>query len=151
MASLRPLFAWALLAYVAIDIFFTLAHWVEPFRGNGFVQRAHGADFTTLVTVGFPILAVLIAAHLEPVLSSAKLVAAVALGEYAAIICLGAMAFIIGLPHLARVDSAVSILAYVVYSFAGLAFAALAAFATIRTYLKLGGTIPIKFDSGTAA
>ncbi len=144
MAPLRPLFAWALLGYAAIDIFFTLAHWVEPFRGGSFLQRAHDADFTTLVTIGFPILAVLIAAHLQPVLGTAKIVAAVALVEYTAIICLGAMTFIIGLPHLANVNSAVSVLEYVVRGFVGLAFAALAAFGTARTFLSLGGTLPIK-------
>ncbi|WP_117215849.1 hypothetical protein [Allorhizocola rhizosphaerae] len=146
MASLRPLFAWALLGYVAIDVFFTLARWLEPFRGSGFVQRAHSADFTTFVTVGFPILAVLIAAHLQPVLGQAKVIAAVALGEYATIIGLGALSFVVGLPHLARVDSAVSILAYVIYGFAGLAFAALAAFGVVRSFLSVGGGLTVKLD-----
>jgi hypothetical protein len=144
MASLRPLFAWALLGYAAIDIFFALAHWANPFRRGDFLQRAYDADLTTLVTVGFPILAVLIAAHLQPVLGMAKLIAAVALAEYAVVICLGAVAFVLGLPHLTRVDNPVSMMEYVVRGFAGLAFAALAAFAVARTFSAHGGSLPIK-------
>lgn len=127
---LRPLFAWALLGYAAIEIFFTLARWMEP-SDAGFFSRAAGADFTTLITVGFPILAVLLATWIQPALGMAKPIALAALAEYAAILVLGAMAFVLGLPHIADFDRVTSALSYLVFSFAGLAFAALCAYATV--------------------
>src|SRR5262245_5350144 len=97
LGPLRPLFAWALLIYAALEIFFTLANWFRPTAAD-FTGRARGADFTTLVTIGFPMLAVLIATQIKPVLSVARVVTAIALGEVAAVLLLGSLAFLIGLP-----------------------------------------------------
>jgi hypothetical protein len=142
LSPLRPLFAWALLGYAAIEIFFTFANWFKP-TGGGFSARAHGADFTTLVSLGFPLLAVLIATQIQPVLSTARFVTVIALGELAAVLVLGSMAFLIGLPNAMLNTDAFSAGEYVIFSVAGLAFAALAAFACLRalgmTNLKLPG------------
>ncbi|HZM75272.1 MAG TPA: hypothetical protein VFC19_06075 [Candidatus Limnocylindrales bacterium] len=133
LSPLRPLFAWALLGYAAIDIFFTFANWFKP-TGGGFSARAQGADFTTLISVGFPLLAVLIATQLKPVLSTARFVTLTALGELAAVLVFGSMAFLVGLPNAVLHNDAVSMGGFVIFSVAGLAFAALAGFACLRAH-----------------
>jgi hypothetical protein len=138
IGPLRPLFAWALLGYAALEIFFTFVNWFKP-TGGSFTARAQGADFTTLVSIGFPLLAVLIATQLKPVLGLARLVTLVALGELAAVLVLGTLAFLIGMPNAVFRDNAFSMGTYVIFSLAGLAFAALAAFAGLRA---LGVTTP---------
>lgn len=143
LSPLRPLFAWALLGYAAIEIFFTFVNWFKPTGGGGFTARAQGADFTTLVSIGFPLLAVLIASQIQPVLSTARFVALIALGELAAVLLLGSMAFLIGLPHSLLRNDSISAGGYAILSLAGLAFAALAGFACLRalgmTNVKLPG------------
>jgi len=132
LSPLRPLFAWALLGYAAIEIFFTLAGWLNPASEIGFSTRARSADFTTLISIGFPLLAVLIATQIQPVLGLARLVTVVALGELAAVLVLGSLAFLIGLPNAVLRISAFSMGSYTIFSVAGLAFAALAGFACLR-------------------
>lgn len=131
VSTLRPLFAWALLGYAAIEIFFTFANWFKP-TGGSFTARAQGADFTTLVGIGFPMLAVLIATQLKPVLGFARLVTLIALGEIAAVLLLGSMAFLIGLPNAVLRNDSISMGGYLIFSVAGLAFAALVGFACLR-------------------
>lgn len=145
MTPLRPLFAWALLGYAALQIFFTFARWIEP-NGLSFPHRAVNADFTTLITIGFPILAVLVAVLIKPVLSMAKIMAAVAIAEYAAILSLGGMAFIVGLVRAGDFDQISSILSYFVLGVAELLIAALCAFACVRMFLEAGGRLPVKLD-----
>jgi len=131
VSPLRPLFAWALLGYAAIEIFFTFANWFKP-TGGSFTARAQGADFTTLVSIGFPLLAVLIATQLKPVVALARMMTLIALGELAAVLLLGSLAFLIGLPHAMLHMDAFSTGAYTIFSVAGLAFAALCGFACLR-------------------
>jgi hypothetical protein len=142
LSPLRPLFAWAFLGYAAIEIFFTFANWFLP-RGGSFTGRAHDADFTTIVSIGFPLLAVLIATQLKPALSAARIITVIALIELAAVVLLGAMAFLVGMPHALLRTNAYSLFAYTVFSLAGLAFAALVGFACLRalglTKFKLPG------------
>jgi hypothetical protein len=143
LSPLRPLFAWALLGYAAIEIFFTLAGWLDPTSEVGFTSRARGADFTTLISIGFPLLAALIATQIQPVLGFARLVTAVALSELAAVLVLGSLAFLIGLPDALLRIGTFAMGSYTIHTVAGLAFAALAAFACLRalgvTTLKLPG------------
>jgi len=142
LKPLRPLFAWALLGYAAIEIFFAFARWAEP-SGGSISARAHSTDFTTLVSIGFPLLAVLIATQIQPVLGIARLVSLIALGELAAVLLLGSMAFLIGLPHaVLNTDRFSSMLAYLAFSVAGLAFAALAGVACLRVLGTRGFTLP---------
>lgn len=133
LGPLRPLFAWALLGYAAIEIFFTLVFWILPL-GGGFSSRAHGADFTTLTTIGFPLLAMLISVELKPALSVARLVTVIALVELAAVLVLGTMAFLVSLPFALLDTNGVSMLAHVVFSVAGLGFAALAGYTCLRVF-----------------
>jgi hypothetical protein len=129
---LRPLFAWALLGYAALEIFFGFLRWAEPSRST-FAARAANTDFTTLITIGFPLLAVLIATQIQPVLGTARLVTVVALAELAAVIFFGAIAFLIGMVHVVlNTNGFVSVFSYVVLGIAGLAFAALAGYACFR-------------------
>jgi hypothetical protein len=142
LKPLRPLFAWALLGYAAIEIFFAFARLAEP-SGGSISARAHTSDFTTLVSIGFPLLAVLIATQIEPVLGIARLVSLIALGELAAVLLLGSMAFLIGLPHaVLNTDRFSSMLAYLAFSVAGLAFAALSGVACLRVLGTRGFTLP---------
>jgi hypothetical protein len=145
LGPLRPLFAWALLGYAAIEIFFTFANWIKP-TGGSFTARAHGTDFTTLISIGFPLLAVLIATQIQPVISLARVITLIALGELAAVLLLGGLAFLIGIPHAMFSTNAFSMGAYMIFSLAGLVFAALAAFACLRALglakVKLPGEAP---------
>lgn len=142
LSPLRPLFAWALLGYAAIDIFFTFVNWFKP-TGGSFTARAQGADFTTIVSIGFPLLAVLIASQLQPVLSMSRLIAVIALVELVAVLALGSLAFLVGMTHAMLNTDAFSAGTYMIFSLAGLAFAALAGFACLRalgmTNVKLPG------------
>lgn len=142
LSPLRPLFAWALLGYAALEIFFTFVNWFKP-TGGSFTARAQGADFTTIVSIGFPLLAVLIATQLQPVLSMARLITVIALIELAVVLALGSLAFLFGMSHAMLNTDAFSALTYMVSTVAGLAFAALAGFACLRalgmTAVKLPG------------
>lgn len=132
---LRPLFAWALLGYAGLEIFFTLAWWVRP-EHESVIDRADTADFTTLISVGFPILAVVIATKVEPALSMTRFIALTALIEYAAIIFLGGLAFFLSLLDLAGSTNVVHVMSHLAFSFAGLLFAALCTWATV-TWAKI--------------
>lgn len=133
LGPLRPLFAWALLGYAALEILFTLLFWFLPMGGT-FSSRAHGADFTTLTTIGFPLLALLIAVELKPQLAISRIVTVLALVEIGAVLVMGTMAFLVSLPHALLDTNGASALAHVVFSVAGLAFAALAGFACLRAF-----------------
>lgn len=126
LEPLKPWFAWALLGYAALEIFFTLLRWMESFPGN-FSAAAAGADFTTLITVGFPLLAV--------ILVRSRLNVAIALVEYAVILFLGSLAWLIGLYSVVwRPSGVASLLSYLVMGLAGLAFAALCGYACLRVF-----------------
>ncbi len=145
---LRPLFAWALLGYAALSLFFTFLAWVIPVgSGDSFTQRSYFADFADLITVGMPLLAVLIATHVAPMLAGSKLMTLVALVEYAVMLFFGVLVFLVGLGYgFQNVDTAsetVTALSHIVFRLAGLGFAALAAYAVLRVFTGLGGRLPI--------
>jgi hypothetical protein len=136
VTTLRPLFAWALLAYVAAELLFISMTWWLPGSGTNLLQRSYRIDTTTVTSVGLPILAVLISGQVKPVLSIAKTVAMVALAEYLIILLFGGLTFTLGLMHaLDFVDdpqSGVAALSYAVFTLLGFALAALAALASLR-------------------
>ncbi|MEU4679393.1 hypothetical protein [Micromonospora sp. NPDC023737] len=94
---LRELAAFALLGANAVFLFVGLIRMLTGTDYGNFSDRAGGSFFTF---VGFeaaalPLLAVLLATHIEPILSKAKTITQVALVEYAVGALFGALAFLI--------------------------------------------------------
>jgi len=144
--SLRPFFAWALLGYVALLLFFEFLGWILPSGHDTFTSRSYFADFVNLYTIALPLLALLIATQIAPVLAGSKLMSAIALVEYAVVLFFGVITFLLGLGRafdtVNRVDSAFGALRHVVMSLVELGLVALAAWAVLRLFLALGGTLP---------
>ncbi|MDG4774874.1 hypothetical protein [Solwaraspora sp. WMMD792] len=85
---LRELAAAVLLGATAVFLFTALLDLLVPYRlgfGPGFARRSADSfgNFVNLATIGFPLLAVLLATHLTPELGRARLMTLVALVEYA--------------------------------------------------------------------
>jgi hypothetical protein len=134
--TLRPFFAWAMLAYAGAELFFIALNWL--IADDGLLQRSQRADTTTLTTIGLPILAVLLSAWVKPPLGIAKTVAMVALAEYAMVLVFGGLTFTLGLMNIfdvARgINGALALLSYVVFGLLGFAFALMCAFVAWRHY-----------------
>jgi hypothetical protein len=147
---LRSWFAWALLGYVAVVLFLTFITWLIPADYTTFVGRsASAADAaTTLVTIGFPLLAVLIVSQIQPALAITKLVSMIALAEYGFIILFGGLTWLIGLGSLFDDSRGTTALAYVVLGLLELGFAALAGYATLRVFTASGGRITLPTQAG---
>jgi hypothetical protein len=145
--SLRPLFAWGLLAYVAITTFFALLTWLVPAGGSDIFGRSWTANGTVtgLILIALPLLAVLITSQVKPVANGAKLIAFVALAEYALIVAFGLLTFLIGLLHTGDIihdaPSAFNTFAAILLDVIRLGLAALAALVTFRTFTAQGGKI----------
>jgi hypothetical protein len=144
--AVRPLFAWALVAYIALDLMFAFLGWfVALLAGNG-RQQAHYSDFVNLLTIGLPLLAVLVAAQIDPVLQIARFIAGIALIEYAFALLFGALTFLIGLTNVfgrfPNASAALGAFRYLVMGVAELGFMVLAAYAVLRVFLALGGRRP---------
>ncbi|MEU7590020.1 hypothetical protein AB0A95_27450 [Micromonospora sp. NPDC049230] len=92
---LRELAALALLGANAVFLFVGLLRLIAP--NGSFTERAGGAfgTFVGLEAVGLPLLAVLLATHISPVVPKAKLITQVALGEYAASAVIGTLTMLI--------------------------------------------------------
>ncbi|WP_051366736.1 hypothetical protein [Hamadaea tsunoensis] len=150
--GLRPLFAWALLAYTALRLFFSFLSWIVNSDYGSFAARSANAGFVGLYTIVLPLVAVLIATQIQPALRGAKLIAMVALGEYAFALLFGALTFLISLlwgPGGSNFAAkAVNYLSHVVLGALELGLMLLAAFAVLRVFTSLGGQLP-KFQSGT--
>jgi len=144
--ALRPLFAWALLGYVALHLFFEFFGWLLPSGDSTVSSRSASAGFVGLYTIVLPLLAVLIATQITPILGLSKLMAAIALVEYAVVLFFGAIAFLLGLArtfdYVSSARGAFGALEHLVLGLAELGIAALAAYAVFRVYLSLGGTLP---------
>jgi hypothetical protein len=148
---LRSLTAWALIALAGTIIFFGFLAWIFPPSPTDFPDRFGVDDFTNLLVIGGPLLAVLIATRLGPVLGSARLIGSLALIEYVVALVLGVLAFLVGLAG--RFEG---LHEEGVYAFGGvlqalggvletvllLALLALAALWTYRIYTGIGGTLP---------
>jgi hypothetical protein len=147
--QLRPLFAWTLLAFVAISLFFALLAWLVPSDGTTIFSRSWDANgsVTGLILIALPLLAVLITSVVRPVVGGAKLMAFVALVEYAFIVLFGLLTFLLGLAYVVDVihdaRSSFSAFSGILLALLRLVLAALAAVATWRTFTALGGKIPL--------
>jgi len=147
MAAPRSLAAWALVGYAGLHLVFAFFDWVLP--GNGTLStRSAGASFDTLVEMAMPVVAVLLATQVQPMLSSAKMIATIALVEYAVIVVLGLLTLLIGVGAVAdsRVSSAnqsFDVLAYFVLGLGRLVLAAVAGLVSYQAFTRLGGSINI--------
>ncbi|MEV4655450.1 hypothetical protein [Micromonospora sp. NPDC049301] len=94
---LRELGALALLGANAVFLFVGLLRLLSPNDYSSFTDRAGNAffAFVGLEAVALPLLAVLLATHVSPVLPKAKLITQVALGEYAVSALLGTLTMLI--------------------------------------------------------
>ena len=142
--SHRQLAAWALVAYTGLHLVFVFLDWVLP--GGAFGARSAGAGFTSLVELALPLLAVLLATGLTPELPSARLISAVALAEYAFAVAFGALAWLLGLSSSGGggARGAFDSLEYVALGLLRLGLAALAGRVVYGTWVRLGGTLPVK-------
>lgn len=147
---LRLLTAWALLALAGVIIFFSFLTWIFPSSEVDLLGRFRVEGFTGLTVLVAPLLALLVAVRVGPVLPEARLVGLVALIEYAAALLLGTLAFLITLAG--QFDD----LGQGIYAFGGvlqavgdilgtllrLALLALAALWTYQLFTRIGGTLP---------
>ncbi|WBB64907.1 hypothetical protein [Micromonospora sp. WMMD812] len=96
---LRELAALVLLGANAVLLFVGLIRLLTPADFGSFTDRAGAAygAFVGVEAVVMPVLAVLLATHVQPVLPKAKLITQVALGEYAVSALFGALTLMIWL------------------------------------------------------
>jgi hypothetical protein len=148
LGSPRTLAAWALVGYAALFLAFTFLIWITPGAGSvsGGAASAFG-DFTSLVVMPMPVVAVLLAAHVTPAVAGAKLIALVALVEYGVALVFGALTFLIGLgaafDGINNGEDAMRGLEYLVLGVARLALVAVAGYVVYRAFTGLGGRLPV--------
>ena len=147
IAAPRSLAAWALVGYAGLHLAFAFFDWILPGTGTLSVRSA-GASFTSLAEMAMPVIAVLLATQVQPMLSSAKLIATIALVEYAVIVVLGLLTLLIGVGAVAdaRIGSAhqsLDVLAYFVLGLGRLALAAIAGIVSYQAFTRLGGSISV--------
>ncbi|MBB5872870.1 DMSO/TMAO reductase YedYZ heme-binding membrane subunit [Allocatelliglobosispora scoriae] len=150
--SLRTLFVWAMLAYVAAILFFEFFRWVLPTGySSTFASRSANADFTTLTTLALPLVAVLLATVVQPALGIGKLACLAALGLYVFMLFFDGITFLIGLGSVfdgvGSASGSLSVLAYVVIGLFDLVWVVLAGFAVFKIFTAIGG----KLNVGNAA
>ncbi|MGC4867576.1 hypothetical protein ACLQ3B_19350 [Micromonospora sp. DT53] len=94
---LRELAALALLGANAVFLFVGLLRFIAPNDYSSFTDRAGSAfyAFIGVEAVGLPLLAVLLATHISPVLAKAKLITQAALIEYAVSAVFGTLTMLI--------------------------------------------------------
>ncbi|MEV7329067.1 hypothetical protein [Micromonospora sp. NPDC093244] len=94
---LRELAALALLGANAVFLFVGLLRLIAPNDYSDFTDRAGSAffAFVGIEAVVLPLLAVLLATHISPVLPKAKLITQVALGEYAVSALFGTLTLLV--------------------------------------------------------
>lgn len=145
LRSPRTLAAWGLLGFTALYLFFAFFDWVLP--GGSFASRSAGADFTDLPVMAMPILAVLLAIHVEPVLKGARLIAMIALIEYAVAIFFGVITFLIGFGAVFdgyySSNDGYNAFKYLIMGLATLVLFLIAAYATFRSFLSVGGKLSL--------
>lgn len=149
---LRSLTAWALIALAAVVVLFAFLHWVFPsFSRSSFVDGFSVQHFANLTVLVAPLLAMLVATKLGPVLRHAKLMGMLALATYAAALLFGAVAFLISIADKFDVGGRGAFhgfgyilqgLGSIITELLLLALVALAALWTYRIYSGLGGKLP---------
>jgi hypothetical protein len=89
----RPLTAWALLALAAVVVLFAFLRWIFP----PFPQatRFSVGSFANTTVLVMPLLAMLVATRIGPVLRSAKLMGLVALAIYGVAMLFGVVSFLV--------------------------------------------------------
>jgi hypothetical protein len=143
--ALRPLFTWALLAYFAAYLVFEFLRWIVPSPSDTFTSAAYSAGFADLFPIALPLLAILIATQMEPVLPGAKLIAGIALIEYAVALFFGVITFLIGLGYAFGIDNfsdVIEAMSYLITGLLRLGLLALAGYAVLRVFTALGGKLP---------
>jgi hypothetical protein len=148
LGSPRTLAAWALVGFAALHLVFTFLIWITPGGGSvsGGAASAFG-EFTNLVIMAMPVLAVVLAAYLTPPVAGARLITVVALIEYAVALLFGALTFLIGLgaafDGVNNAEDGMRALQYLVQGIATLALVAVAAYVVFRAFTSLGGRLPV--------
>jgi hypothetical protein len=149
--ALRPLTAWALLALAGIIILFGFLAWIFPsFPDLNLIDRFNPDRFTSIPVLVSPLLAVLIATKIGPVLRDARLIGLVALVEYAVAFVLGTLAFLITVAaHFDGLDTgiyafggALAALGDILVALILLVLLALAGLWTYHLFVRLGGRLP---------
>jgi hypothetical protein len=144
--TLRPLFTWALLAYVAAYLVFAFLSWIVPSPHETFTSAAYFAGFTDLYPIVLPLLAILIATQMDSVLPGAKLMAGIALIEYAVALFFGVITFLIGLGYaftgIDHFSDVIGAMRHLIIGLLELGLLALAGFAVLRVFTALGGKLP---------
>jgi hypothetical protein len=152
--SPRLVAGWALVGYAGTHLAFAFFDWLLP--GDGTIaERSAGANFTNLVVLAMPIVAVLLATQVQPTLPQAKTIVTVALVEYAAILLFGLIALLIGVGAVAdgpygNANRAFDVLGYFVLGTGRLVLAAVAGLATYQAFTRLGGALPVGIKWQTA-
>lgn len=145
LASPRVLAAWAFVGYAALALAFAFFDWVLPGDGS-FSSRSANAGFDDLPVMAMPVVAVLLAAHVAPAISGAKLICAAALAEYAVALFFGLVTLLVGLgivfDNVTSVNDVFDALGYLIMGLANLALMAIAAYVVMRTFTGLGGRVP---------
>jgi hypothetical protein len=148
LGSPRTLAAWALVGYAALFLAFTFLIWITPGRGSvsGGAADAFG-DFTSLVVMSMPVVAVVLAAYVSPPVAGAKFITLIALIEYGVAFLFGALTFLIGLgaafEGVDNAEDAMRGLEYLVLGFARLALLAVAGYVVYRAFTGLGGRLSV--------
>jgi hypothetical protein len=151
--SLRTLFVWAMLGYVALNLFFQFFDWLLP-NNDTFASRSYFADFADLSAIVLPLLAVLLATVVQPALGIGKLAGLAALGLYAFTLFFDGITFLIGLGYaFDRVDTASEVIGafgHLVLSLLDLAWVALAGFAVFKIFTAIGGKLNVGITAPAA-
>jgi hypothetical protein len=146
LTSPRALAARALVAYVALFLFFAFILWLAP-GDVRFTVRSLNAGFTDLFIMAMPVVAVVLAVHIKPSIPGARLITVIALIEYAVALLFGVITFLIGLGAvLDRIDDAndaVGAFRHVVLGLAELALIGVAAYIVVTAFTSLGGRLPV--------
>ena len=154
--AVRPLAAWALLALAGAIIIFGVLRWMFP--ASQFLSFAGRLGFETFVSIPVlvaPLLAVLLAARVNPVLPRARLITLIALIEYAAALLFGGLAFLLSIAS--RFDGfeegiyafggVLQALASLIIGLLNLALLALAGLYVLQVYTGLGGRLAINVNT----
>ena len=138
----RQLAAFALVGYAGLYLFLTFLNWVVPEAFGTFASRSAAAsrDFTSLVVIALPVLAVLLAAAIDPPVPAARLIATIAVIEYVVLLFFGALTFLIGLGGLGGADG-VDVISYLLLGLGQLGLAAVAGLVAYQAWTRLGGSL----------
>lgn len=147
---LRLLAAGGLLALAGVIVLFGFLSWIIPASRTDLPDRFGVDSFTNLAVLAAPLLALLVAAKVGPVLPQARQVGLVALGEYATALVLGTLAFLITIAsHFQDLDGgiyavggAVQGVGTILETLVRLGLLALAALWAYRIFTGIGGRLP---------